>query len=261
MRARNIKPGFFTNDQLSELPFEARLLFIGLWCMADRDGRLEDRPKAIKMRIFPADALDVEPLLAGLERQRLIQRYEREGLRCIAIPAFAEHQRPHPNETSSGLPAYDVAPAPSSNGASTSNQGVKRSALNPSSLNVDVLNPEKDPTAAARPAELPEFAEFRASYPERNGNQPWRRALTAANARLAEGHTWPELLGGADRYARWCKATGKLGTEHVMQAATFCGPDKPFLKPWTLPATKADTRMASNFDAAAEAERRLFGGA
>ena len=46
-----------------------------------------------------------------------------------------------------------------------------------------------------------------------------------------------------------------------MQAATFCGPEKPFLKPWTLPATKADTRMASNFDAAAEAERRLFGGA
>ena len=29
-RARNIKPGFFTNDELVELPFATRLLFIGL---------------------------------------------------------------------------------------------------------------------------------------------------------------------------------------------------------------------------------------
>lgn len=37
-RARNIKPGFFTNDELVELPFEVRSLFIGLWAIADREG-------------------------------------------------------------------------------------------------------------------------------------------------------------------------------------------------------------------------------
>ena len=45
MRARNIKPGFFKNDALAELDFAGRLLFIGLWGIADRAGRLEDRPK------------------------------------------------------------------------------------------------------------------------------------------------------------------------------------------------------------------------
>ena len=39
-RARNIKPGFFRNADLAELTFEARLLFIGLWTLADSEGRL-----------------------------------------------------------------------------------------------------------------------------------------------------------------------------------------------------------------------------
>ena len=53
-RARNIKPGFFLNEELVELPFSTRLLFIGLWTLADRDGRMEDKPKRIKMSLFPA---------------------------------------------------------------------------------------------------------------------------------------------------------------------------------------------------------------
>ena len=52
-RARNIKPGFFKNELLAEMPPETRLLFMGLWCLADREGRFEDRPKKIKMELFP----------------------------------------------------------------------------------------------------------------------------------------------------------------------------------------------------------------
>jgi len=46
-RSRNIKPGFFRNEMLAECSPLARLLFAGLWCLADRFGRLEDRPKRI----------------------------------------------------------------------------------------------------------------------------------------------------------------------------------------------------------------------
>ena len=72
-RARNIKPGFFRNADLAELPIEARLLFIGLWTIADREGRMEDRPKQIKMELFPADSLDCDgpiPADAGEPRTR-----------------------------------------------------------------------------------------------------------------------------------------------------------------------------------------------
>jgi hypothetical protein len=48
MCARNITPGFNRNDALAECSVAARLMYPGLWCMADREGRLEDQPKRIK---------------------------------------------------------------------------------------------------------------------------------------------------------------------------------------------------------------------
>lgn len=106
-RARNIKPAFFANEELAELPFEARLLFIGLWTLADREGRLEDRPKRIKMAVFPADNIDVEPSLDGLNRGGLIERYTIDGVSVIQIPNFAKHQRPHVAEKDSEYPCRD----------------------------------------------------------------------------------------------------------------------------------------------------------
>lgn len=77
--------------------------------------------------------------------------------------------------------------------------------------------------------------DFKLAYPERAGDQGWRRAMRAGNARLAEGHTPAELIAGATRYAAFVDATGKRATEFVKQAATFLGPDKPFLLPWKPP--------------------------
>lgn len=104
------------------------------------------------------------------------------------------------------------------------------------------LNP-KNPSAASPPGKrvVPRgndpdwFLDFKLAYPERAGDQGWRRALRAANARIAEGHTAAELIAGAKRYAAFVDATGKRATEFVKQAATFLGPDKPFLLPWKPP--------------------------
>ena len=79
MRARNIKPGFFTNDQVLECEPLARLLFAGLWGMADRKGRLEDRPKKIRIQVLPCDNCDIDALLEQLRQRGLIQRYEANG--------------------------------------------------------------------------------------------------------------------------------------------------------------------------------------
>lgn len=106
MRARDIKPGFFKNDQLADCSMAARLLFPGLWMMADREGRLENRPKKIKGEIFPFDDVDVASLLAELERAGLIRFYEVNGQNLIWIPQFKKHQSPHKNEKSSEFPAH-----------------------------------------------------------------------------------------------------------------------------------------------------------
>lgn len=103
-RSRILKPGFFQNEVLAELPYEGRLLFAGLWVLADRDGRLEDRPKRIKAALFPWDDLDVDDLLAGLAERGFITRYQTEAVAVIQIVKFLDHQKPHKRETASQLP-------------------------------------------------------------------------------------------------------------------------------------------------------------
>lgn len=104
-RARNIKPGFFKNEVLAELPFEARLLFIGLWTLADREGRLEDRPKRIKAELFPFDGFDVDSMLSRLQSDQFLTRYTVDGARFIQIENFVKHQDPHYKEKASEIPA------------------------------------------------------------------------------------------------------------------------------------------------------------
>lgn len=104
MRARNLKPGFFKNEQLAELPYECRLLFAGLWCVADREGRLEDRPRRIKMELFPGDSCDVDDMLNQLHRHGLIVRYEEGQARYIEVSNFLKHQHPHQKEPPSLIP-------------------------------------------------------------------------------------------------------------------------------------------------------------
>jgi len=104
-RARNLKPGFFKNEDLAECCFEARLCFAGLWTLADREGRLEDRPKRIKGELFAFDSLDVEPLLAELAQHRFILRYTAaDGRALIQVLKFLDHQNPHHREPPSDLP-------------------------------------------------------------------------------------------------------------------------------------------------------------
>jgi hypothetical protein len=93
MRMRNVRPEFFKHEGLGELPPIVRLLFIGLWCLADRDGRLKDRAKRIKAEVLPYDEVDLDASLALLASRRFIQRYAAEGERYIAIPSWKKYQR------------------------------------------------------------------------------------------------------------------------------------------------------------------------
>ena len=140
MRARNLKPSFFKNEDLGSLPFEARLLFMGMWCLADREGILEYRPLKWKAEIFPYDNVDCTYLGWCLHRKGLVLVYEREGARLIFIPAFHKHQRPHVKETASNFPQFSAEYIinPGKVGAST-DLGECQHALNPES---PFLNPE-----------------------------------------------------------------------------------------------------------------------
>jgi hypothetical protein len=101
-RIRTIKPEFFLHEELTELSPLHRLLFIGLWCLADKKGRLEDRPKRIKVEILPWDDGDVSAMLDDLQAAGFILRYEAEGLKLIQVLSFEKHQRISGKEATQG---------------------------------------------------------------------------------------------------------------------------------------------------------------
>lgn len=107
MRARNLKPQFFLNEELATIDPLGRILFEGLWCMADRRGRLEDRPRRIKAGILPYDAVDVDKYLDALQSKKFILRYQVDEGRFIQICNFEKHQYPHVREPESTIPAPD----------------------------------------------------------------------------------------------------------------------------------------------------------
>jgi hypothetical protein len=113
-RARLLKPGFFKNEELARLPYETRLCYAGLWTLADREGRLEDRPERIKVELFPYDDAitsgSVDAMCTALQIAGFIVRFGVKGgvgkvTRYMAIPTFLEHQTPHHREHASRIPA------------------------------------------------------------------------------------------------------------------------------------------------------------
>jgi len=103
-RTRQIKPGFFTNEELGECEPLARILFAGLWTVADRDGRLEWKPKRLKAELLPYDRCDMSRLVMTLHDKRLLTFYEVDGRQFVWINEFSKHQRPHPHEPSGDFP-------------------------------------------------------------------------------------------------------------------------------------------------------------
>jgi|TARA_Y100000310_G_scaffold216824_1_gene217886 hypothetical protein len=102
-RIRYLKPDFFFDDDLAELKYECRLFFQGLWCYADKAGRLEDKPKVLKAQIMPFDRVDSDKILQILS-EKFITRYEVNGRKYIQINNFLKHQKPHHTEKASTLP-------------------------------------------------------------------------------------------------------------------------------------------------------------
>lgn len=263
MRARNIKPGFYKNEQLAECSVEARLLFPGLWMLADRKGRLVYRPKRWKGELFPYDSFDVGALFEELVQNGLVKKYEIDGTTYVWIPHFLEHQKPHQNETPSAIPAHpndqeDQHDAPTneeftSMDESTSDHGAKSGEprtralrLNPESL---LLNPEskkeentyvvsdatkKKTATRTRHEYSPEYETFFAVYPARNGQKNGKHAGQQA----------------FDKAIRAKSVTPEFLTERIIQLALQYGDYPPDIATWLNQCRWEDpvAEPASDFD-------------
>ena len=220
-RSRNIKPSFFDNEDLAEIDFAARLLFIGLWTLADREGRIEYRPKKIKAQLFPYDPLDLPTLhryLTVLARLRFISFYREADAVYIWVVKFKSHQSPHKTERESSLPGpsdrnlltlqqveelngeITVKP-PLNNGACTLGIGI----LIPES-SIGIMNPEKPPPSGIVTAYTPEFEAFWSLAPRTNCSK--REAAKSYQQAMKRGNTHDEIIRGIEAYRDFLAKSG-----------------------------------------------------
>ena len=154
MRARNIKPGTFKNEVLGTRDPLLTLLFQGLWCLADRDGRLEDRPLRLRAEIFPyRENLDIDGFLSELEKLKFIHRYSLGGENYISVLNFAKHQSPHHTEKKGVIPPPPSSPI--TNGESNVITTLCFRGNPPDSLIPDSLIPSAEPPSDSPPAPEP----------------------------------------------------------------------------------------------------------
>ncbi|MEN6350774.1 MAG: hypothetical protein ABFD08_15440 [Syntrophomonas sp.] len=241
-RARNIKPGYFINDDLAALGMAAQLLFAGLWCIADREGRLADRPVRIKAQVMPYYDVDVDELLNKLAEGGFIVRYEIDGCKYIQILKFKEHQNPHKNEAQSVIPPLSVK-TPDEHNTSTvqvpeQNNTTPADSLNPITDSLKLIPDNTSPVGEGEDVdeiggdegkdfEYPEeFNQFWKLYPRKADKQA---AFKKWMARKKEGHLPRDMLKAAINYAEECKKN-KTEKNFIKHPKTFLGPDKPFLE-------------------------------
>lgn len=104
-RIRTIKPEFFTSEDIVQLSPLARLLYIALWCEADREGRLKWKPRTLKMKYLPAESCDVMPLCDELVSSNLVVPYTVGDDPYAVLPSFKKHQAINVRESKSSIPA------------------------------------------------------------------------------------------------------------------------------------------------------------
>lgn len=204
-RARLLKPGFFANEKLTELHPFGRLLFAGLWTLADREGRLPDRPKWIKGALFPYENVPVERLLGELAELGFIERYQDERERYIQIVSFLKHQTPHVREPASTIPAPDEHEASPVKG--------KSSPADP----VTVLDPVTE-TVAVTAASVPEPTD-RDPLPFEPVEKPKRERQTEVTAEtlleLQDRFPTVNVPRAWEKAQDWMLANGRRKKDHV----------------------------------------------
>lgn len=88
-KMRGIKQDLWSNEDFSEVSFGARLLFIGLWNFVCDNGHHKDKPRQLRIRIFPNDIdVDVSPLLDELVQVGLVARADG----WVTVPNLRKHQ-------------------------------------------------------------------------------------------------------------------------------------------------------------------------
>jgi hypothetical protein len=116
-RIRTVKPELFSHEELYEAEIESglplRIAYVGLFTVADREGRFKWRPRTLKLAVLPYDEVDFSRVLDALMTRGFIVKYANETGEFGYIPSFSKHQVINNRESASDLPDPKECPGKS----------------------------------------------------------------------------------------------------------------------------------------------------
>lgn len=253
-RIRSLHPSQATDEQFVSCGPWARLLALHIRCEADDHGVFEWKPKTIKMRVFPADDVNVEDLLSELVENNQLRDFELDGKHYGVVRNFCRFQRPKkptyqypfPNQfrTYVGLSADGSEPVP--------HQFPTGGEIAPQMEDV-IVEEEEEKKEPPQPPQGGSFDEFWNVYPHRGKlPDPKKPAREKFERKVRDGTDPQEIIAGAKRYAELVSAEG-IEERLVCQAVTWLNQER-----WNdAPPVKVETdeERAARERKAAEAKR------
>jgi hypothetical protein len=128
-RIRNIKPEFYTHEELNDLQskypeLNPMLVFSGLWTQCEYTGVFLWSPRKLKLAILPFVNFDLIKSLNILEKHGFIKRFVRDGKEYGFVYSFVKYQAISGKEKVSELKYpipndKDLSPEPEQDGNRT----------------------------------------------------------------------------------------------------------------------------------------------
>ncbi len=205
-RIRSIHPGQWTDEGFVQLSPWARLLAIGLRNEADDNGIFEWKPLLLKMRLFPADTVEIAPLLVELVEHKQIEHYEVRNRGYGCIRNFRKYQSPkkpravHPLPEPSQVENYDEYNFLS---VVTSSPPVPNEGGNPPA---EGKGKGEGKGEGDKPNPVPPAAAPLAGDRDLLGDEPGQ---AEGGPRKAQQRKLEQQA--AEVFAYWCKARGRVG--------------------------------------------------
>jgi len=240
-RARNIKPAFFDNDELADIDPLGRLLFIGLWTLADFKGDLEWRSKRIKKQLLAYDDCNISELAINLDKSGFIRFYSDGNKIYLNVSNFTKHQNPHKNERLKGseIPAItnEMRQAIDLDTLAINRDlsGLERNDSNSNRADSLILIPDspilkpeplnKDPMSCK--PDVVEIINYMNSVIGTKYKTSTKSHIQNISARLSEGHSVDDLKKVIDfKYSQWGNSqemAGFLRPSTLFQTSKFQG--------------------------------------
>jgi hypothetical protein len=230
VRARWLKPEFFTDKKMAALGPPAALVFQALWCMADDGGTAPCDADTVKAQMFyrwsAVGVPEITEALRHLSAAGRIVRYQVGDDTFCTIPTWGEHQQVHkpskfrnphisqgvalevPEQCGTGEAPLPASPPP----RHLDSQTPRHLTTPPAAVE------KKAPPAVLRSSAEVEaiLAHYRAAHPRKRPDDKARKAIAGA---LSRGYTVAEVCEAIDGNARddWAKRTGNQGLPYLLR--------------------------------------------